>query len=610
MNNPDFALQWLDFLGNKIYNNGQQIFKYHGEPRYDISRIQSRIRIGDTFGGDEEGEKKFTVISFSELEELGLTIIAKDDLFWKPRQKCYFKLARKAVDLAGITKTIFTRAGITIQHDAPNKRTRIMGEFVLAAKESTVQNGVGDWMSYEIDTPMKMEFEETDALTRSQYRAIIERTITGKEESENSIKYMMMRNDEIPIMISDEKYVVCIPKQSACQRIIVVGEPRTGKSVFTDAWASRVGPNGIWQNRVGWLIDPMNQFYDLSLLQDYPPFNKINSYVNNPPRPVPAVQQYLACNSPIEVNHPNISLTVTQSFLEYLKKYKFYTYGIKDYDVGDSIRYLPDYVDVLKDATSGDEVFELMREAISNFDKDKGMQAMAYKWKNTFETIFQEKFTSNLYKDNPTATDELEVVFKDGSRLKGHPFIMCYEAGLVPVLNIAAAKLKRWTRNYLADLMQKIVAHQIAMGQKQHRVWIIADELNEIYERGKKKDNASSSFEQLERQGGFNNIGFVGNTQSLKKLNPEMYDAATHICCTYMKDSKSRKMIADTYDTHDILHKIEELKEREMIAFSKQPWITYDRWGRRREEKNRKWFKGTILPPMNHHKIPLTRIGG
>ena len=129
--------------------------------------------------------------------------------------------------------------------------------------------------------------------------------------------------------------------------------------------------------------------------------------------------------------------------------------------------------------------------------------------------------------------------------------------------------------------------------------------LNEIYEIGKKKDAAFASFEELYRQGRFNNIGFIGNTQSLDKLNPEMYKNATHICCVYIKDAKERKRVGDTYNLDkETYNKIEELKEQEMMIFSKEPFIIYDRWGRKKIATDRKWFKGRIFPPINLHKVP------
>ena len=167
-------------------------------------------------------------------------------------------------------------------------------------------------------------------------------------------------------------------------------------------------------------------------------------------------------------------------------------------------------------------------------------------------------------------------------------------------------KQQKWINNLNMHLQKIFLTLLSSVLKKKKRIWIIADELNEIYEIGKKKDNAFAAFEELYRQGRFNNIGFIGNTQSLDKLNPEMYNNATHICCAYMKDHKERKRVGDTFNLpKEVYDQIESLKKLEMMIFSKEPFVVYDRWGRRKVATDRKWFKGRILPPVNFHKVPL-----
>ena len=125
-----------------------------------------------------------------------------------------------------------------------------------------------------------------------------------------------------------------------------------------------------------------------------------------------------------------------------------------------------------------------------------------------------------------------------------------------------------------------------------------------IYEQGKQKDNAHDAFIELFKQGRFNNIGFVCNTQSVTKLSQDMYDNATHTCSTYIKNAKERRMIGAAYDLDkQTYNQLGELKKHEMMIFSKDNFIVYDKWGRRRK-MDRKWFKGRILPPINFHKAP------
>lgn len=596
----DFALQWLNYLGIKIYNNGKQVFGYPGVPRYTISKLPCKIRVGETIG-EEDDMGRYTRMAYPDFENLGYVVVTGKDFVWRPGQRCYYKVARKAVNVVGITDASFRRTRMVIQHDPIKRRIRLIGDSVLADPSLPVHSGIGRWVTYDADRPIQTQYTKSKPMTKDEYRAVVLNNLYGNQTQSDTYEEIK----EIPMIISDEKYVVCMRKHGTCQRIIVVGMSGQGKSTLVNALSGRIFY--MWEDRVGWMIDIINQFHDLSLPQDHNPFIKMNSIIGNEPKPLPAVQLYLACRHRIDIAHPNISLKVSLNFAEFLKKYKFYTFGIRDYDVGDTIRYLMDFYNDLKSIKSAEELEDIMMERIPNAENDKGMQSMIYKWKNTFDTLFKEKFTSNVYDEDETA-HTLEVVYSDGRKTSGHPFIMCMEAGLVPVFNISAARRQRWLRNYLADLMQKIVVHQISMGEQRHRMWVIADELNEIYELGKKRDNASAAFEELYRQGRYNNIGFIGNTQSLEKLNPEMVKNATHICCVRIQDKSERKKIGELFGLDkEVYEMLGNLKVQEVMVLSGEPFIIYDRWGRKRVS-DRKWFKGQILPPINTHKVP--GVGG
>lgn len=610
MSNADFALQWLDFLGNKIYNKGKQIFVYDGkDPKYEINpygMLDTKIKYGQKlWDEEEESQDNLRKMSWLEIDEMGYAIKSESnpEFMWKAKQKCFYIIIRKKKDSLGLTYAAFRKAcqntNMILEHDPIRKRFRMKGDNVLATSELRVDAGVSEWVYYGTDTPRNIIYKKEKKVNKEEIRAMMRQSLYG-ERVRPEFEYQSIK--DVPLILSDDKGIVCMGREKTCQRMIVVGESGTGKSLFINGVDDRIFYH--WQDRVAWLIDPLNQFDNISLPQDYPEFNKVNSWINNFPTPFPAVQLYLASKYPPQITHNKISLLLTLGFEEFVRKIEFYTYGIKEYDLGGTRRYMVDFLDDIKDIEDAKELRDVMFDKIPNAHKDKGLQSMIYKWTNTFESIFREGFISNLYKKEKMAADKLGIELKDGTRMSGHPFIMCYEAGVVPVLNISSARRQRWVRNYLADLMQKIVAHQIEMGESQRRVWVIADELNEIYELGKKRDNAFAAFEELFRQGRQNNIGFIGNTQSLSKINPEMYDQSTHICCTYIKDHLDRQRIGKTFGLdREIYDQIGELKEREMMIFSKQPFVIYDRWGKKKIVE-RKWFRGKIIPPVNFHKLP------
>lgn len=608
MSEADFALQWLDFLGNKVYNREQRIFLYDGDPNYKINpygMLDTKIRCGQKlWDKEEEDQENFSGMGWKELDELGYAIKteANEEFFWRLHQKLYYIIVKKRKDSLGLGYDAFRsakrRGTLLIEQDPIKRRLRLKGDMVMASPDLPEYSGISDWVYYDEDKPKETITRKARRIGRNESRAFMKSKLYG-ESLQFHTGYQNI--PEIPLLISEDKHIVCMRKEDTCQRMITTGESGGGKSVFNNGVAGRLFHQ--WQDRVGWLEDPLNQFYDLSLPQDFGEFNKINKWINNFPTPIPAVQLHLACKFKPKIIHDKISLLLTLNFEEFLKNYKFYTDGIDDYIIKGSTRYFTKTIEFVKNAKTEEEYNDAIINNLPELNT-KNNTRMVYKWASTINTIFAEKFISNLYENEKHIAEELSIELKDGTKMSGHPFIMCMEAGLVPVLNISAARKQRWMRNYLADLMNKIVMHQIERGKQQKRMFIIADELNEIYEVGKPKDNAFVGFEELYRQGRFNNIGFVGNTQSLDKLNPEMYKNATHICCVYMKDADERKKIGKTFNLDkDVYNKIEELKPLEMMIFSKQPFVTYDRWGRRKVS-SRKWFKGMIIPPINHHKIP------
>src|SRR3990167_5493633 len=124
MNESDFALQWLNYLGNEIYNDGRKIFEYKGLPKYEISSLTSRIKIGRELGSEKSTD--YTVMPYSELQKLGYTVAVGTDIIWRERQQCYYKLRKKEKDNVGITENVFNRK-LQVQHDPANRRLRLIG---------------------------------------------------------------------------------------------------------------------------------------------------------------------------------------------------------------------------------------------------------------------------------------------------------------------------------------------------------------------------------------------------------------------------------------------------------------------------------------------------
>jgi hypothetical protein len=64
-------------------------------------------------------------------------------------------------------------------------------------------------------------------------------------------------------------------------------------------------------------------------------------------------------------------------------------------------------------------------------------------------------------------------------------------------------------------------------------------------------------------------------------------------------------MIMDIFGIErEVVDRLGTLKTQEVMIFSNEPFIIYDKWGRRKVVSDRNWFKGKIIPPVNYHKAP------
>jgi len=596
MEKADFALQWLDFLGVEVYNKGRRILEFSGNSPYEIKQLTSKIKLGEKLG--EDNEEKLLTMPYTQLLAIGYTVcIGTDpDLCWRPGQKLYHKIRRKTQLVSGITYDSFRKAGLNIQHNPIRRWVRLTGPSALSDTRLPSHSGIGKKIVYDEDRPIIASPQRKRVkMTREDMRARMRGTVSTEGE------YQKLKG--IPILMTDDKYIVCIQKQRNPQKFLITGQTGKGKSVLTNALAGRIFYT--WEDRVGWLIDPTSSFDDVSLPQDHKPFNDMNKLIGNEPLPVPAVHLYLACSNKLNIKHPETSLVLTQNWTSFLKDYERFAEGIKSWDLAGKLRYLTDYIGAMKDAKTGKDVYDAIEKVHGGFDKtNRGMESMARKWKSTFSTVLKEKFTSNLYgKDDVEWTDELEIRYPDGRVEKGHPWLMLLMAGVQPRLDVSAVRGTPWFRNYLALLMEQVEKYQLSKPEDERkRVWSVVDEQSEIYEHGKKKDLCSQVFEEKFRRGRHFGEGYIGNTQSLEKLNPEMLKNATHICCVKTQDDNERRLIKKRFGLdNDTVGMIGKLKELEVMIFSDEPFLTYDRWGRERVS-DRTWFKGRIFPPINHHK--------
>lgn len=646
-----FSKQVLDYYGNKIYVRGKQILKLNHKGHYELVPIKPQIIIGQSFL-DEPEEENYSHISYETMQRtLKLTIAkrrAKTDA-WRGRQRVIHYIIRRKAGVKEIP--LKAASSLTIEHDPYNKRARLVGETAGTSDGQYGLGGVGPWVYYDqpFNRTMNMRIYDT---AKAAADSITDRWL-GKEQSD---KKKTIPIPEMPIMITNDNYLLCLPKTRDLQNILIVGKKRFGKT-----WVLNRMCGGIYHlfgDCVGVLNDSLDQFHSMMLPNPDISFMRDLSRIGEQPSPLPTINLYLSApNINMRYANEGVDFRLVLSFMEFLAKYKFYTFGVRKWDLGGSERYLNENRKYIYKCVNEDDIKEILFARFServDLEKDKGFKAMIMKMRDTFGSIFNEQFTDNLFQDDETTSPTWKLdkaVFKCANcghpvrkdmngfathyyynkgfgrppvvsskcffencgcsrpeisreTLEGHPFIIAMEAGLVPIINTVTAKRCNYFRNYMADLMEKIPEWQMRRGVNKNRMWIMIDEQQDIYETGRKKDNAALAYENLIRQGGQNWIGTVGNTQDYQRIHQDIKKNTSHLLCTLIEDAGERRDIQKTYNlTKDQADMLGELNKFEFVAISNEPWVIYDCYGRRKLI-SRRTFRGKVLPPYNMHLKP------
>lgn len=604
-----FAKKWLYKLGNKIFDSrGQQLLSFTGDMSFPFYPLNTRLKITEHVEADEpeseeEAEMQYRYISYADLLELGYVVVSIDVRDrWAKGQLKYYKIARKKSTVPGIGLEATNKA-VYIQHDALRRRVRLLNKAGKVYGIGTLTSGVTEWTYYGPETNNVLE-------TYDAYNP--------PETKKDEYTYI----SELPVLRTEEGYILCLPKENPDQsspvpRILVVGLPGMGKTFCLVSIASRIPYK--FQDRCIWIIDPLDQFFNIMLPQPNENMIKQLQEIGEEPRPLPVVLFYMASNlleeSKMQHVEDGVSFKLTVDFQEFMENYDFFTDGL---GVEINKKYLDDCKTEFIGCTNAQEIKDALELHLQNEGVDTTKQSfnsMMYKYKNSFNTIFSFRFTSNLYLEDPLAQNKWSVQFKNGTVIETHPFIACYEAGLIPILNVAHCRDEPWLRNALARLLQKILFYQIAKGKdNQKRLWIIADEMNSITEKGGRTDALKTMFERLYRQGRLNHMGFLGNTQSYAKLDEEQRKYATHLFCVRITDSKERRAIGENLKlSREVYDQLENLRKFEIMAISREPWVIYDKFGRKvTDEKvlSKRYWRGTVIPPVCYNYTPQKKQKG
>ena len=592
----DFAKQYLHEKGIKIFAGGKQILKYDNDFYYPKKELITSIIPAKDFIKIKEGKEYYIVItSYRKLKDMFSYGVLSEQI-------------EQTIDKKTKTKRIWRlvkiKEGVNIMSEISNNVKDV--EFRHYPLINAIR-GIGDkfvdeekhkiGFIKEGDTGLIFLDKKEDEIKKDISISSWYNRRMGIEEEQVNTEREKMVIPEVEFLISEDNHLVCIDKKKDMQRIIIVSMIGKGKSYGTNGLAGRIFYK--FKDNVA-MIDPLGIFKKISVPSN--DFKEELSRLGEEPLPIPAI--HLKMSAPNLEMENDITFRFVINFYNFLLRYKYFTYGISKYELGGAEKYMNTLLrcrDVIEKVKDAGGIKNILAEQLANEvtgEVEKSMWAMIYKWRDTFEGIFKEQFTDNLFEN-----DFSEWEIKDNHlEFKTNPFNASLYSGLFTVLNIKDVKRYPTFRNRFADLIQQFIDFQ---SKFKRRSWIIPDEMNEFYEykKGKTNDNCSEAVIELFRQGRNLNIGIIGNTQSYDGLDLDIRKNTNILLCGTINTDSEARLIAKDYklDSNE-RDRLGKLNTFEFMVMSKDPLVFYDNLGSRYCEK--RTFVGRLVPPISTHSPP------
>ena len=551
--------------GAKIFINDKSIFESDNYIKNHFDKFpykKAKIMVGAWLS---EFQSRFQSIkTIEELEKLGFSLISMPCQFpWRSGQRVQLYLAKKPKSLTHVVLNSIPLSHI-IKYDVQYGFIQLIGPNAFYGGLSRVIN--------------------------------IKSGIQGMQP-----KGTIIEIDEIPLLITKDNELVCLPKSHDTYVNGIVGERRKGKSVSLHRLLNEYHHNwkefcmvvndveletGLWCKL--WKGDSIF----LTRLK------KINQYTCS----VPLV--YL---QPIEKSVTNVMRgetsghMVSLGFQDIMNNWEaVFEGGIKD--MGKSLEYMkglmydnngdakPDGLLFCKDM---DEIQFVIENA--DFGKATGMKL---KMQNYIRNIFQ----SNVMNVNTGIPSKWKAVYDSGKEIVDYPWTLLMLNNTIPVFQ--SSKLRGTPFHYI--WMRKLL-ESTYYNQKKNplffdgslRVNLFIDEIEDLL----KNSTTSNILNTIVKESGPANIGVTWVAQNYNSM-PNNFKLQTTNLIAFHQVKKGAVDICEDYHVDKSWgDRLRHLKKFECVLFTKEHYKVYNINNGKSYESEGPFF-GQIIPPTSQHAKP------
>jgi hypothetical protein len=410
-------------------------------------------------------------------------------------------------------------------------------------------------------------------------------------------KYKKLYIDDIPIMITNQNEILCIPKENETTHWGITGQTGTCKTILINSTLSWdfhhtkrvcINLNDIQSDSFEWSM-PTNSFLDI--------LDKLNIK----PCPTPIIYVFPSTDS-LQIDKkqrkfPFIKMSIPLE--EVIRNIEDY------YPLDKSKVYVGNLIDDLIECSSISEIRSIIDENIP----EKHMQ-MKFKIMNIFEAIFNNNMLNVSVPEAPAY-----LGWTDGKdTYKNFTIQTLMRAGFVPSIQTADLANQDYFSAYMAFIVKELYRNQNEDPYfKEKIVSLFVDEIDKLW----KGDNGKLIIKALcfiGTNGRMARIGMRWSTQHYELVPEKIRNNTKYLFISRKSDAKEVKEIEKDFGMpksmqDDILKLTTDKKKGlfEMVAVTTEEFVLYDViTGKKRRTSQPQ--RGFLIPPMARHRVPGVEI--
>jgi hypothetical protein len=575
-----FACQYLQERDIRITAGGKPILKSLLKPEYRTYKLKTGFWIGDTF---LESSDIQVIKNIEKVNQLGYAIVQVPKMYPTTSRSVFqYVLMRRSGSIREEMKKVPDNHWL--EYNPMHEQARLCGRDAAGPMNAT------QWISSVKRKGSKINMRGIH-IGIEQYRRYSDFLIKNAKKNLVNIpdEPVFLKIKELPIMISDNNELVCIPQTADEHTIGIFGQKRSGKSFMLHAIIDRMFWTPGWEKRFVILNDSQSECGTWCKPNNDKGQYDVMHKVNHIPLPLPCVYIYPHVKDKFQVLNDETCYEITMPYEEIIRNYRKYM------ELDRTSRYFEMIAEDLCKCTTTDDVAEVLDNNSDRIEKGSSNKIMAQ-----LTAIFEDEITEA----NTGIPHTWDVEEGENAKYSYNPLTACMVAGIIPVFETATISSYPFFKPYFRYFVEDIFNRQIEdpfFIRRNIAVYFFIDELHTV-SAVDNKGVADTILKRLVREGGPRRIGVVISDQNFSKLSFQIKSNLKYII-TFSNPAEANN-IASLYkldkDTRDM---IKNLKKFECLAITTdEEFVVYTRDGNSYRTKGP--IKGKSLPPLGLHKKP------